>query len=96
MTRTVEDHLKHYKKAKYNFIGAIPLRMGIRIPRKYKLVCSQFVARILASGEIALPKDPYLMLPNDFPKIKNIQKIYEGQLQNCHFQPILPKKKILS
>ena len=86
MVQTVQEHLKNYEKATYNFLGVIPLRMGIRIPRKYKLVCSQFVARVLASAnEIELPKDPYLMLPNDFLKIQNIQQIYEGPLKSCRF-----------
>ena len=82
----IEHYLQHYKKAKYNFLGIVPLRMGIRIPRKFRLVCSQFVAVALsAAEELALPKDPYLMLPNDFPKIETIRKIYEGPLKDCRF-----------
>ena len=95
MKACIELHLKNYKKARYNFLGAIPLRMGIRIQRQYKLVCSQFVARVLASAEeIELPKDPYLMLPNDFPNIPDIQKIYEGRLSHCHFRARHLRKKV--
>lgn len=94
MEGSVKELLENYEKATYNFLGAIPMRMGIRIPRKYKLVCSQFVARVLeSSGEIELPKDPYLMLPNDFPKIKAIQKIYEGPIKHCRFAVTPPKKQ---
>ncbi len=86
MQSKMQYFLKNYHKAKYNFIGILPLRLGIRIPRKFKLVCSQFVALILhSSEEIRLPKDPYLMLPNDFIKIPNIQKIYDGKLKDCNF-----------
>lgn len=93
-------HLRHYRKAKYNFLGALPLRMGIRVPRKFKLVCSQFVARALEeSGEIRLPKDPYLMLPDDFLRIEGVRVIYDGELQNCRFDEkktanFAPAKKV--
>ena len=73
-----------YKKAKYNFLGMIPLAIGIRIRRKFRLTCSQFVALILQSSrEIELPKDPYLMLPNDFPQISGIELVYDGVLKDC-------------
>ncbi len=86
ISRRIQDFEKNYKKAKYNFLGILPQRMGIRFPRKYKLTCSQFVAVVLeASEEIVLPKDPYIMLPNDFQKIANIQKIYEGTIEHCSF-----------
>lgn len=84
MQREITYFLNNYKKAKYNFLGLIPLAMGIRIRRKFKLTCSQFVALVLEkSKEIELPKDPYLMLPNDFSDINNIQLIYDGTLKNC-------------
>ena len=82
----VKMRLSNYKKSKYNFFGALLLRWGIRIKRKWKLVCSQFVALILEeSGAAILPKDPYLMLPNDFLNIKEMKKIYDGPLKNCNF-----------
>ncbi len=84
--RAVDHYWEHYEEATYNFLGLLPLRMGISIPRKYKLTCSQFVALMLAaSGEIQLPKKPYIMLPSDFLKISNIEKIYDGVLNQCNF-----------
>ena len=86
MQQTIEYYWSHYKKARYNFLGVIPIRLGIRIPRKMHFVCSQFVAVTLnASGEITLPKDPFLMMPNDFLKIEGIRTVYEGPLKDCHF-----------
>ena len=74
----------NYKKAKYSFLGLLALSFGIKIKRKWKLTCSQFVAVILQrSQEIQLPKDPYLMLPNDFMSIPGVELIYEGKLNNC-------------
>ncbi len=82
----MQYYWKNYRRARYNFFGAIPLRLGIKIERRYKLVCSQFVAIALqASEEIQLPKDPYLMLPNDFQAITGMKIIYDGALKDCNF-----------
>ena len=82
--RQITFFFKNYKKAKYNFLGMIPLAMGIKIKRRFKLTCSQFVAvAIESSGEVKLPKDPFLMLPNDFMKIDGIKLEYEGVLKDC-------------
>jgi len=87
MQKHVDFYMENYKRAKYNFLGAIPMRLGIRIPRKFHFVCSQFVALTLnASGEVALPKDPFLMLPNDLLNVPNVKKIYEGPLKDCRFE----------
>ncbi len=84
MQKKITHYFDNYQRAKYNFLGLLPIALNIRVPRKYKLTCSQFVAVILdSSGEIKLPKDAYLMLPNDFPTIENIELIYDGALKNC-------------
>ena len=84
MQKEIEYYFENYNKAKYNLFGLFPLAMGIKIRRKFRLTCSQFVALVLErSGEIELPKDPYLMLPNDFLDIHNMTLIYDGILENC-------------
>ena len=89
LEKRVQFYFENYKRAKYNFIGALALRFGIRIRREYRLVCSQFVALMLKEAEeISLPKDPYLMLPSDFLKIENIRKVYSGPLADCKFLPM--------
>ncbi len=78
----------HKKEATYNFIGVAPLKVGIPIKRKYKFTCSQFAAFLLQyTGDVKLPKDPYLMLPNDFPSIENATLIYDGLLKDCVISP---------
>jgi hypothetical protein len=75
---------ENYKKAKYSWIGLWALTFGIKIKRKWRLTCSQFVALLLQStNEVTLPKDPYLMLPTDFMSIDGVQLVYEGILNNC-------------
>ena len=84
MQSEIDLYFENYKKAKYNFLGLIPLALGIKIRRKFKLTCSQFVALILEkSGEIELPKNPYLMLPTDFLSISTINLVYDGILNDC-------------
>ncbi len=91
MKREISFYLKNYKRAKYNFVGLIPLALGIKIRRKFHLTCSQFVALVLdKSGEIKLPKDPYLMLPNDFKRISGATLIYDGVLRNCKISAPTP------
>ena len=82
----VEMFKQNYKKAKYSFVGFFTLALGIDLKRKYRLACSQFVALVLKeTGDVTLPKSPYLMLPNDFMEIEGIELIYEGILDKCHF-----------
>lgn len=88
--RLIRYMIKNRKKATYNFLGAATVKMGLKLKRKYKFTCSQFAAFLLDyTGDVKLPKDPYLMLPNDFLKIPNIELLYDGELQNC----IIPQKK---
>lgn len=79
----------HRKEATYNFIGAATVKLGLSLKRKYKFTCSQFAAFLLHyTGDVVLPKDPYLMLPNDFMDIEGANVIYDGKLKDCS---ILPK-----
>ena len=71
-------------KYRYNFLGAIPLRLGIKWNRKYHFTCSQFVAFVLQkSGAVKLPKHYSLMMPNDFLTIKEISLVYKGKIGDC-------------
>ena len=74
----------NYKRSKYNFLGWLSLAFGLKLKRKHKFTCSQFVAHVISkSGEIKLPKDPWLMMPGDFPSIEGIKLVYEGPIKNC-------------
>lgn len=74
----------HRKEATYNFLGAFLVKVGLSLKRKHKFTCSQFAAFLLHyTGDVTLPKDPYLMLPNDFPNIRNVKLVYDGALRDC-------------
>ncbi len=82
----IEELNDNYENARYSLLGALVMRMGIIWRRDPKFTCSQFVAVLLdRCGEVKMPKDPYLMIPNDFLKIEGIRKIYEGKISECNF-----------
>ena len=75
---------ENYKKAKYSWIGLWARTFNIRLKRKWRLTCSQFIALLLLkTNEIKLPKDPYLMLPTDFLEIEGVEVIFKGVLKDC-------------
>ena len=79
-------HIDNRKKCKYNFFFVIPNALGIKICRKFRLTCAQFVAKILfESGAAKLPKDPVFMLPADFLKLENKKILFKGKIRDCHF-----------
>ena len=84
MKRCVDYYMRHYNKASYNMLGLLFLGLGVRWQRKYKLTCSQFVSVVLQNAdEVELPKDPYLMCPNDLLTVDGLSLVYNGPLCNC-------------
>jgi hypothetical protein len=88
--KSINYFIEHYKESKYSFKGMFALAFGKRINQKNKYTCSQFVAHTLQnSNALDLPKDPYLMLPNDFSDIDSLKLIYKGPLKNCNYDALL-------
>ena len=74
----------HRKEATYSFLGAYAMPLKLPLKRMNKFTCSQFVAFVLHySGACKLPKDPDLMMPDDFTKLDNVTLVYEGLLKDC-------------
>lgn len=70
-------------KYKYNYLGLIGLLLNSPIKRQHYYFCSQFVAEVLNnSGIMIVDKDAGLTTPNDFFDNKNLQLVYEGNLNN--------------
>lgn len=80
----VNYFLNSKKEFKFNNLGLFACWFKIKFPRKYKRVCSQFVSECLteACPEIILPKHYWIMQPEDFKYVKNIDLIYRGNLKN--------------
>ena len=89
----ISKYMEFYEKAKYNFLGIFTSIFGRSVKRDMKHTCSQFVATLLEkSNALELPKKADRMLPNDFMKIKGINLLYSGILDNC----VIPKEKNLA
>ncbi len=77
---------------RYNLLGIFAMAVNMELKRSNAYTCSQFVATVLERSGIALPgKPPELMRPDDFPKMPNLELIYEGKLHDyfsVHHQPV--------
>ena len=86
LAQLMKFHFDNYDKCKYKFSAIMAMTLGKEKELKLKLVCSQFVAKLLHdSGACALPKHPSLMHPSDFLSIPNMKSIYVGKIKDCHF-----------
>ena len=84
MEKILSEFVFKKDRYSYNFLGAIPSKLGIKWSRKYRFTCSQFVAFVIQSaGAANLPKHYSLMMPNDFLDVKGIRLIYSGKIGNC-------------
>lgn len=79
----IDSFKENYKKHKYNMIGLFAIQLNKIMKRKWKYVCSQFVAKCLIESNSVkvLPKDVWLMSPDDLPNIEGMNEIYAGQLK---------------
>ena len=68
-------------KAKgYNLLGLIFALFNKKLDRK-KYYCSEFIYKILSDDSVKIfPKTENIVKPMDFLKMKNLNKIYEGNI----------------
>ena len=80
----IECFLNSEKPFKFNNLGLFACWFKIIYPRKYKRVCSQFVAECLAEAcpEITMPKNFWIMQPEDFKFLTNVDMIYRGKMKD--------------
>ena len=84
----IKEKLEYFRNSKrvfkFNNLGLFACWFKIIFPRKYKRVCSQFVSECLtyACPEIILPKHYWIMQPEDFKFVQNINLIYRGPMQD--------------
>lgn len=64
---------------RYNLAGALLCGIGIRLERRRRYFCSQFVADLLLrSRAVSLPKPAALMQPADYAALPGIRPVYTG------------------
>ena len=89
-----EEYLPEFQRYKYDFFG-LPFRcLGIKYERKYRYVCSHFVAKVIQRAGIHIfSKDPFFIYPYHLEEITGAKCIYEGLLtgyRRGHFADSLP------
>ena len=81
-----EHELEHFKLHRsmysYSLLGMGTVLFQIGLHRRYKYVCSQFVAHIIEQSGIVLPKPAVLCTPEDLRHIPGALLIYRGELND--------------
>lgn len=91
----IDFFMKNINDYKFSVLGVAACKLGIKVKRKNKFFCSEFVAEILRrSGAIELPKEPCLMHPRDYEKLPEVQKLYEGTIGE--FKKMLKEKEAIT
>lgn len=79
--KTIGDMMRNSRKYHYSIIGAWACYFNIPCRRSRHFFCSQFVAEVIRqSGALQLPKDPSLMMPDDFLRLPDVETVYSGAL----------------
>ena len=81
--KDVEQMMENRNQYGYNLIGLLLCRLGLKSKRENKFFCSQFVSKVLMDGDIIERyKDPSLVRPNEFSKMKQFDCLYQGELRH--------------
>lgn len=81
--KIIDGFNSEYDKYKYSFLGILAIMLHIPHERRYRFVCSQFVAHVLKEGKIVdFDKPVSLVKPEDFDNLENGQVVYTGLLRN--------------
>ena len=81
--KIIDNFNSEYDKYKYSFLGILAIMLHIPHERRYRFVCSQFVAYVLKEGKIVeFDKHVSLVKPEDFDNLEKGQVVYTGLLSN--------------
>ena len=87
LMKELERFKKDGEKYGYNLIGLLGVMVNYPIERKYNYFCSQFVSSLLKSSGIKLiNKETGLTSPRDFRECRELNLVYEGNLQNYNIK----------
>lgn len=77
---TIRYFISHQTDLDYNILGLGAILVNKNLPRKYKYLCSQFVAYVLNEIGITLNKPVFLNTPDDLRYLSGAKLIYSGEL----------------
>lgn len=85
---TLQTFIKNKDIYKYDFINLPLVYSKYHLNRRNRFFCSQFVAYVLNSADIATPKVPEHIQPIDFLELANTTVIYKGDIQDYNIKAI--------
>lgn len=75
------DCIQQRKKLyKFNVIGLIGVALNVKIKREKYFYCAEFVKYVLEQSEVV--ELPEIIKPDDFNKLKGLNEVYIGKLQD--------------
>jgi len=81
MIRKVRRFQEQKGEYRYNLLGLLGILLNVGLASGKSYFCSQFVAEVLASGEVTLwPRPSSLIAPDDFRQHPAFELVYEGPL----------------
>lgn len=82
LQKTIKYFESNKEKYKFNFTGLACVGINMRIMRKNKFYCAEFVKHVMKSAGIPGTNQlPELIKPEDFKQLPNLEVEYEGLLQ---------------
>ncbi|MFA9396728.1 MAG: hypothetical protein ACERKV_00485 [Clostridiaceae bacterium] len=81
--KEINKFCKHKDKYKYNFLGLVAIKFGIKLKRENKFYCTEFVGTVLSDSKVVnFDKEAALLTPYDFYKIERAKLVYEGKFSD--------------
>ncbi|MCL2382830.1 MAG: hypothetical protein FWC79_01330 [Oscillospiraceae bacterium] len=77
---------KDKEKYRFNIIGMAAVSLGKQVERENYFYCAEFVRYILSEAGVETEELPKIVKPQDFTKLKGINSIYEGFLQEYSYK----------
>lgn len=88
ITEIIKEFHKQRNIYKFNIIGLLFAGLNIRIARRNKLYCAEFVRYVLYNSDVNIENCPLAIKPEDLKKINNMELIYKGLLKEYRVERI--------
>lgn len=85
MKDIIEYFNKNSKRYEFNILGLLWLIINKRKIRKNKFYCAEFVKYVIDKSNVE-NELPFVITPNDFLELPNIEKVYEGYLKEYNLK----------
>ncbi len=90
---SIKDNIEQIKNEnyKFNILGLIAVGFRKKISMKKSFYCAEFIKYIIEKAEIR-NNLPYIVKPEDFKKLNEIEELYNGLLKDYTYRKIVKKE----